>query len=81
MHYHLFTCPACESHFRVVWPEPCPRVDPVSKLSIRCPACNEHSEPYAFLLDKILRALSPAFRLFRSMLFRPVTPTLGLMLG
>jgi ATP-dependent DNA ligase len=22
MHYHLFTCPACESHFRVVWLRP-----------------------------------------------------------
>src|ERR1700730_8363009 len=59
MHYPLFTCPACERHFPVIWPEPCPSVDPVSKLSIRCPACKEQSEPYAFLSDKILCAPEP----------------------
>ena len=59
MHHHLFTCPGCEGHFRVVWPEPCPSVDPVSKLPIRCPTCKEQSEPYAFLLDKILCVPEP----------------------
>jgi hypothetical protein len=58
-HYHSFTCPGCESHFRVIWPEPCPSVNPVSRVTITCPACKEQTEPYAFLVDKILCAPEP----------------------
>lgn len=57
MHYHLYTCPNCESHFRVVWPQCLPNhLHLCSKIKIKCSACEELTELYAFLLDKILQA-------------------------
>ena len=54
--YHLYTCPGCEAHFRVVWPKPIPsRLHLCSKITVKCPACGELTELYAFLLDKILQ--------------------------
>jgi hypothetical protein len=58
MHYHLFTCPGCEEHFRVVWPISS-HLHLHSKVTIKCPACGELAEPCAFLLDKILQAPNP----------------------
>jgi len=58
--YHLYTCPGCEAHFRVVWPKPIPNhLHLCSKITVKCPACGERAELYAFLLDKILQAPGP----------------------
>jgi hypothetical protein len=58
--YHQFTCPACEEHFRVVWPNPIPnQLHLCSKIAIKCPGCGELTELYAFLLDRILQAPEP----------------------
>src|SRR5260370_41846901 len=58
--YHLYTCPGCEAHFRVVWPTPIPgHLHLRSKITIKCPTCGELTELYAFLLDKILQAPGP----------------------
>jgi hypothetical protein len=58
--YHLYTCPGCEAHFRVVWPNPVPtHLHLCSKIRVKCPACGELAEPYAFLLDKILQPPNP----------------------
>lgn len=46
-----------EAHFRVTWPQPIPsHLRLCSKITIKCPACGELAEPYAFFLDKILQA-------------------------
>jgi hypothetical protein len=58
--YHLYTCPGCEAHFRFVWPKPIPsHLHLCSKIKIKCSACGELTELYAFLLDKILQAPEP----------------------
>src|SRR2546430_16765742 len=60
MHYHLYTCPGCEAHFRVVWPRPFPgHLHLCSKITIKCPGCGELTELYAFLLDRILQVAEP----------------------
>jgi hypothetical protein len=52
--YHLFTCPNCESSFRVVWPDQLPKDFHLnSKITITCPLCKEQREPYVHLLDVI----------------------------
>ncbi len=54
--YNLFTCPNCENHFRVIWPNPIPaHLHFCSKIKIVC-QCGELAELYAFLLDRILQA-------------------------
>jgi hypothetical protein len=59
--YRLYTCPGCESRFRVIWPVPVPaHLGPCSKIKITCTVCGETNAPYAFLLDKILQAPNPA---------------------
>jgi hypothetical protein len=59
--YHLYTCPGCEAHFRVIWPAPVPAdLHLCSKIKITCPNCGELTELYAFLLDKILQAPEPS---------------------
>ncbi len=60
MHYHLYTCPGCEAHFRVIWPKPIPNhLHLCSKITIKCPGCGELTELYAFLLDRILQVAEP----------------------
>jgi hypothetical protein len=55
--YHLYTCPGCEEHFRVIWPRPTPgHLHLCSQITIKCPTCGELTELFAFLLDKILQA-------------------------
>ena len=57
--YNLYTCPNCENHFRVVWPDQLPsHLHLCSKVKIACP-CGELTELYAFLLDRILQAPEP----------------------
>jgi|SRR5437773_8254131 len=54
--YNLYTCPNCENHFRVVWPDQLPsHLHLCSKVKIACP-CGELTELYACLLDRILQA-------------------------
>jgi hypothetical protein len=58
--YQLYTCPGCEGHFRVVWPDPVPaHLHLCSKIKIICPGCGELTELYAFLLNRILQAPEP----------------------
>src|SRR6266566_1896468 len=58
--YHLYTCPGCEAHSRVIWPTPVPtHLHLCSKIKISCPACGELTELCVFLLDKILQAPEP----------------------
>lgn len=53
--YKIFHCPYCEVVSSVIWPDPIPKnLCPQSKIGITCPACNKRSEPYEFLLDRIL---------------------------
>jgi hypothetical protein len=59
--YHLYVCPGCEEHFRIVWPRPLPsHLHLCSKITVKCPGCGELTELYAFLLDKILQTPNPA---------------------
>ncbi len=52
--YSLYTCPNCEGHFRVVWPDPLPsQLHLCSKVKITCAVCGELTELYVFLLDRI----------------------------
>ena len=58
--YDSFMCPNCEHHFRVIWPEPLPsHYHLCSKIKIKCPDCQEVTELYDFLIDKILQAPEP----------------------
>jgi hypothetical protein len=55
--YKLFRCPRCESRFRVIWPEPLPiHYHPCSKIRLKCPDCEEVTELYDFLIDRIMQA-------------------------
>lgn len=59
--YYLFTCPACEYYFRVLWPRPLPaHLHRDSKIRIACPDCHEVNEPYAFLLAIVRSAPNPS---------------------
>ena len=54
--YESFMCPNCENHFRVIWPEPLPsHYHLCSKIKIKCPDCQEVTELYDFLIDKIMQ--------------------------
>ena len=58
--YDSFMCPNCESHFRVIWPEPLPsHHHKCSKIRMKCPDCGEVTELYAFLMAKITKAPAP----------------------
>ena len=58
--YKVFMCPNCESHFRVIWPEPLPsHYHLCSKIKIKCPDCGDVTELYDFLIDKVLQAPEP----------------------
>jgi hypothetical protein len=58
--YRTYTCPGCESSFRVVFPEPVPsHYANRSKIKLKCSACGEVREPYAFLLDRIMQSPEP----------------------
>ena len=58
--YDSFMCPNCEHHFRVIWPDPLPvHYHVCSKIKIKCPDCQEVTELYDFLIDKILQAPEP----------------------
>ena len=54
--YDSFMCPNCEDHFRVIWPEPLPsHYHLCSKIKIKCPDCQEVTELYDFLIDRIMQ--------------------------
>ncbi len=58
--YDSFMCPNCEHHFRVIWPEPLPsHYHLCSKIKIKCPDCQEVTEVYDFLIDRIMCAPDP----------------------
>jgi hypothetical protein len=58
--YHLYTCPNCESSFRVIWPEQLPKDFHLnSKVTITCPLCGERRGLYLHLLDVITCAPDP----------------------
>lgn len=58
--YHLYTCPNCESSFRVVWPEQLPKDFHLnSKVTITCALCNDRRELYVHLLDVITSPPNP----------------------
>ena len=58
--YRTYTCPGCESSFRVVCPDPVPsHHGKLSKIKLKCSTCGEVREPYAFLLDRIMQAPEP----------------------
>lgn len=55
--YKTYICPGCESHFRVVFPDPLPsHYAKHSKIKLKCSTCGEVREPYTFLLATIMRA-------------------------
>ena len=54
--YRMYMCPNCEGHFRVIWPDPLPSYhDPYSKVKIKCPDCQDVTELYDFLIDRIMQ--------------------------
>ena len=58
--YRTYTCPGCESSFRVVLTGSVPsHYARSSKIKLKCLACGEVREPYAFLLDTIMQAPQP----------------------
>lgn len=58
--YHLYTCPNCESSFRVIWPEQLPKDFHLnSKVTVTCRLCGERRELYVHLLDVITCAPDP----------------------
>ena len=58
--YYLFTCPSCESSFRIIWPEQLPKDFHLnSSVTINCPLCDERRELYVHLLDVITCAPDP----------------------
>ena len=59
--YDSFMCPNCEHHFRVIWPEALPsHYHPCSKIKMKCPDCNEVTELYDFLIDRITQPPDPS---------------------
>jgi len=59
--YDSFMCPNCECHFRVIWPEPLPsHYHFCSKIKLKCPDCQEVTELYDFLIDRIMCAPDPS---------------------
>ena len=59
--YDSFMCPNCEGHFRVIWPEPLPsHYHLCSKIKMKCPDCNEVTELYDFLIDRITQPPDPS---------------------
>ena len=59
--YESFMCPNCEGHFRVIWPEPLPsHYHFCSKIKLKCPDCQEVTEIYDFLIDRITCAPDPS---------------------
>jgi hypothetical protein len=58
--YKTYSCPGCESSFRVVFPDPVPsHYANQSKIKLKCSTCGEVREPYAFVLDRIMQAPEP----------------------
>src|SRR6266436_9083298 len=58
--YDSFMCPNCKNYFRVIWPHPMPNhTVPCSKIKMKCPDCNEVTELYDFLIDKIMQVPEP----------------------
>lgn len=58
--YQTYTCPGCESQFRVIFPDPVPTHYSIrSKIKLKCSTCDEAREPYSFLLARIIRAPEP----------------------
>jgi len=56
--------------FHVIWPDPLPSYcDPCSKIKIKCPDCQEVTELYDFLIDKIIQAPEPVSRQSRFVYF------------
>src|SRR5260370_29018450 len=50
-------CPNCEHHFRAIWPDPMPSYhDYCSKIKMKCPDCQDVTELYDFLIDRIMCA-------------------------
>jgi len=59
--YKMYMCPNCEHHFRVIWPDPLPSYqDPCSKIKMKCPDCQEVTDLYDFLIDRIMCAPDPS---------------------
>ncbi len=54
--YDSFMCPNCENYFRVIWPDLPSHHDPCSKIELKCPDCQEVTEIYDFLIDRIMCA-------------------------
>ncbi len=59
--YKMYMCPNCESHFRVIWPDPLPSHYHVcSKIKIKWPDCQDVTGLYDFLIERIMCAPDPS---------------------
>jgi hypothetical protein len=75
-------CPNCEHHFRVIWPEPLPNhYHLCSKIKIKCPDCQEVTEVYDFLIDRIMCAPDPSIPTVDVLSISPRDPNPDLMLA
>jgi len=73
--YDSFMCPNCENYFHVIWPDPLPSYhDPCSKIKMKCPDCGEVTEPYAYLIDRILQAPEPCIASIEVLSISPRDP-------
>jgi hypothetical protein len=73
--YEMFTCPGCESRFRVVFPEPLPsHYAKHSKIKLKCSTCGEVREPYASVLARIMRAPEPGIPSIDALEISPPDP-------
>ncbi len=79
--HESFTCPNCEHHFRVIWPEPLPtHYHLCSKIKMKCPDCGEVTELYEFLIDKIMQEPEPGIPSVEVLSISPRDPNPTLML-
>ncbi len=80
--YDSFMCPNCEHHFRVIWPEPVPTHHHLcSKIKMKCPDCQDVTELYDFLIDRIMCAPDPSILTVDVLSISPRDPNPTLMLG
>jgi hypothetical protein len=73
--YESFMCPNCEHHFRVIWPECLPsHYHLCSKIKMKCPDCQEVTEIYDFLIDRIMCAPDPSIPTVEALSISPRDP-------
>jgi hypothetical protein len=73
--YEMYTCPGCESKFRVAFPDPLPsHYTKHSKVKLKCSVCGEVREPYAAVLARIMQAPGPGIPAIGALEISPPDP-------